>query len=201
MVIITGTPVTNPVGTGAAAADQRGRGTDTQQSRTGDGWREVVNRLNLLFVTIGRLVPQLSVSAPAIQGTVSGPPELPPAVAVPVAETTWFPAAILRKEGTVGVVGAIWWGLRDSPELPLTAAVSAAETSRLPAAISPGEGMARPAGTIWRGPQGSPVLLLGAAIPTVETTRLPWWDRGNGRWRSTPTNWFTRLTRNGLRGT
>ncbi|CAM9593033.1 unnamed protein product [Lampetra planeri] len=113
-------------------------------------WREVVNRLDLLLVTIGRLVVQLSASATAIQGTVSGPLELPPTAWVPASETTQLQATI-RKEGTVGPAGAIWHGPRDLPELPLAAAVPAAETTWLLGAIFPVEGMAWPVGAIGSG--------------------------------------------------
>ncbi|CAN0094777.1 unnamed protein product [Lampetra fluviatilis] len=118
----SGTPVTNPVGEGAANADQCERDTD------------------LLLVAVGQLVAQLSASAPAVQGTVSGlrgTAELPYAAAIPAAETMWLPGAILPVEGMAWLVGAVWSGPRGASELPPPVAIPRAETTRLPGAILP----------------------------------------------------------------
>ncbi|CAM9596800.1 unnamed protein product [Lampetra planeri] len=56
-----GTLVTNPVGTGAVATDERERGTDPPQLCTEDGWHEVLSRLDLLLITVGQLVIALLV--------------------------------------------------------------------------------------------------------------------------------------------
>ncbi|CAN0427415.1 unnamed protein product [Lampetra planeri] len=104
------------------ATDQRARGIDLPQSRSEDWWREVVNRLDLLLVTIDQLITKLSASAPANQGMrreLRGSPELPTTAAVPAAETTQLPPAISPVEGMAWPASTIWSGMRDNANAAL----------------------------------------------------------------------------------